>query len=225
MDWKPNAPVFADRLDAGRQLGEELQLRGYGDEPARVLAIPRGGVPVGYVVAQTIGAPLGIIIPGKLPVPNDPETSFGAITPDGKLFLNLPVVERLQSDPEEIKRVAVETLSKVRCQMQAYGGDCLPLDLADETIILVDDGLNTGFTMLVAVRAVRRREAARVVVAVPVGTFGATDRLTPQVDDLACLVEQDSTGFAITRAYQDFAALSDDQVLAFLQNAKTRRRP
>jgi putative phosphoribosyl transferase len=225
LNWKPNAPLFADRLDAGRQLGEELRLRGYADDPVRVLAIPRGGVPVGYAVVQALDASLEIIVPRRLLVPNDPETGFGAITPDGALLLNLPLIERLQIETEEVKRVAVETLSKVRRQMRNYCGDCPPLDLADETVILVDDGLSTGFTMLAAVRAVRRHEPARVVVAVAVGAFGALDRLTPQADDLVCLVERDDTDFAIAHAYRDFADLSDDQVRSFLQSAKTQRRP
>jgi putative phosphoribosyl transferase len=223
LDWRPNAPVFADRLDAGRQLGEELRLRGYADEPARVLAIPRGGVPVGHAVAQAIGASLEIIILGKLAVPNDPETGFGAIAPDGTLLLNLPLIEHLQLAAEEIKRAAVGALSEARRQMYAYCGGCPPLDLADETVVLVDDGLITGFTMLTAVRAVRRYGPVRVVVTAPVGTFGAIDRLTPQVDDLVCLVEQDEVDFAVAHAYRDFADLSDDQVQVFLQNTRARR--
>jgi len=224
-NWKPNAPLFADRLDAGRQLGEEQRLRGYADNPPRVLAIPRGGVPVGYAVAQALDALLEIIVPRKLPVPNDPETGFGAITPDGALLLNLPLIERLQIETKEIKRVAIETLSQVRRQMRSYCGDCPPLDLTDETVILVDDGASTGFTMLAAVRAVRRHEPAQIVVAVAVGAFDALDRLTPQSDDLVCLVDRDDTDFAIAHAYRDFADLSDDQVRGFLQSAQTQRRP
>ncbi len=225
MDWKPDAPIFADRLDAGRQLGEELRLRGYGDEPAVVLAIPRGGVPVGHAVAQAIGAPLEITIPHKLPIPNDPEMGFGAVTPDGTLLLNQPLVERLQLKVEEIKRVTMETLSETRRQMRAYCGDCPPLDLAGKAVILVDDGLVSGFTMLAAVRAARHHEPACVVVAVPVGSFTAIDRLALQVDELVYLVERDDTSFAVAHAYQDFADLTDDQVRAFLQDARTRRQP
>ena len=167
MDWQPNAPIFSDRLEAGRQLGEELRLRGYGDEPTLVIAIPRGGVPVGHAVAQAIGAQLSLIIPRKLPIPDDPETSFGAITPDGTMILNLPLLEEQQLPVDVIKRVALETLSEVRRQMQTYCGESPSLDLIDKTAILVDDGLSSGFTMLAAVRAIRRHEPVRVVVAVP----------------------------------------------------------
>ena len=224
MDWLPNAPVFADRLDAGRQLGEELRLRGYGDEAALVLAIPRGGVPVGYGVAQAIGAQLAIIVPRELPLPSDSETSFGAVTPDGTLLLDKPLIERVQLPAEEIKRVAMETMSEASRQMQAYCGDCPPLDLAGKTAILVDDGLVFGFTTLAAVRAVWHYEPARVVVAAPVGSFSIIDWLEPQVDDLVCLVEQDDTEFVIARAYQDFTGPTDDQVRAFLQDARKRRQ-
>lgn len=222
MDWKPDAPIFADRLDAGRQLGEELRLRGYSDEPSVVLAISRAGVPVGHAVAQAIGAPLEIIIPRKLPAPNDPQTSFGVVTPDGTLLLNQPLVERLQLDSEEIKRVAVETLSEAHRQMRVYCGDCPPLDLTGKTVILVDDGLVSDFIMLAAMRAIRHYDPTRVVVAVPVSSFSAIDRLAPQVDDLAYLVERDDTGFAIACAYQDSADLTDDQVRVFLRSAQTK---
>ena len=177
---------------------------------------------MGHAVAQAIGAPLEIVIPRKLPVSDDPETGFGAITPDGVLLLNLPLVERLQLDAEEIKRVATETLSEVRRQMQTYCGDCPPLDLTGKTVILVDDGLVSGFTMLAAVRAVRRHEPARIIVAVPVSSFSSIDRLESQVDDLVCLAERDDTTFAVSHAYHDFADLTDDQVRSFLQNVETR---
>ena len=176
-------------------------------------------------MAQAIGAPLEIIIPRKLPVPDDPETSFGAITSDGTLLLNLPQVEHLQLNAEEIKRVAMETLTEIRRQMQAYCGHCPPLDLDGKTAILVDDGLISGFTMLAAVRAVRRHEPMRIVVAVPVGSFSSIERLEPHVDDLVCLAERDGSTLAVSQAYQDFADLTDDQVRAFLQNIGSNRSP
>jgi len=222
LDWKPNAPIFADRLEAGRQLGEELRLRGYGDEPAIVLAIPRGGVPVAHAVTQALGTPLEVIVPGKLRLPGEPEIAFGAIVPDGTLLLNLSQVESLDLEAEEIKRLAAETLSEMRRQMETYRGKRSPLNLEDRTVILVDDGLASGFTMLAAVRAVRHHAAARVVVAVPVGSFSAIDRLAPQVDDLVCLVERDDTGYAIAHAYTDWAELSDDQVCTFLRDIQSQ---
>ena len=218
MDWQPNAPLFSDRLEAGRQLGEELRLRGYGDEPTLVIAIPRGGVPVGHAVAQAIGAQLSLIIPRKLPIPDDPETSFGAITPDGTMILNLPLLEEQQLPVDVIKRVALETLSEVRRQMQTYSGESPSLDLIDKTAILVDDGLSSGFTMLAAVRAIRRHEPVRVVVAVPVSTFGSVDRLEPQVDELIYLMERDDATLSVNSCYKDSNNLTDEQVQAFLQN-------
>ncbi|UCC65624.1 MAG: phosphoribosyltransferase [Anaerolineae bacterium] len=214
--------MFADRLDAGRQLGEELRLRGYRDEPAIVLAIPRGGVPVAHAVTQALGTPLEVIVPGKLRLPGEPETTFGAIVPDGTLLLNLSQVESLELEAEEIKRLAAETLSEMHRQMETYRGKRPPLDMEGKTAILVDDGLASGFTMLAAVRAVRCYAPARVVVAVPVSPFSAVDRLAPQVDDLVCLVERDDTGYAIAHAYTDLADLSDDQVCTFLRDIQTR---
>jgi putative phosphoribosyl transferase len=222
LDWRPNAPLFVDRLDAGRQLGEELRLRGYGDEPAVVLAIPRGGVPVGFAVTQALGVPLETIISRKLSIPSDPQIGLGAITPDGKLLLNLPQLESLSFTAEEIKQVAMETLSEIQRLTQIYGSTYPLLDLDNKTVILVDDGVASGFTMLAAVRAVRRHEPARIVVAVPVGSFSSLDRLKPQVDDLVCLAERDDTAFALADAYVDFAELTDDQVHALLQDAQSK---
>jgi putative phosphoribosyl transferase len=225
LDWQPNAPIFADRLDAGRQLGEELRLRGYGDESAVVIVIPKGGVPVGYAVAQAIGARLEVIIPRKLPILDDPEAVLGAITPDGTMVLNLPLIKEQQLSVDVIKRVAIETFSEIRRQMQAYCGDCPPLDLVGKTAILVDDGLDSGFTMLAAVRAIHRHKPARIVVAVPVSTFSSIDRLKSQVDDLIYLVEQDDTAFTVANCYEDFDDLTDDQVRDFLQDDRAQGQP
>jgi putative phosphoribosyl transferase len=219
LDRQPEGPIFADRLEAGRQLGEELRLRGYADEPALVIAIPRGGVPVGHAVAQAIGAPLALIIPRKLPIPDNPETSFGAITPDGTMVLNLPQLEEKQLSVDVIKRVALETLSEVRRQMETYYAEPLPLDLTDKVAVLVDDGLGSGFTMLAAVRALHRHKPARVVVAVPVSTFSSADQLSSQVDELVCLVERDDATFSVASYYEDSDDLTDEQVRALLQNS------
>lgn len=215
---KPNTLIYADRLDAGQQLGEELRLRGYDEKPVVVLAIPRGGVPVGHAVAKAIDAPLGLVIARRLTVPGDPATGFGAVTPDGALLLNLPQVERLQLEVEEIKRVTAQTLTEVRRQMKAYCGESDPPDLANTAVILVDDGLASGFTMLAAVRAVHHCEPGRIVVAVPVSSSTAVDRLMPQVDELICLAEQDDTSFAIAHAYQNYSTPTDEQVQLLLQN-------
>lgn len=223
LNWQPTAPIFADRLDAGRQLGEELKLRGYGEEPAVVIAIPRGGVPVGHAVARALDASLEIIIPRKLPLPDDPETGFGAITPDGTMVLNMPLIESQNLTVYVIKRVAMETLSEVRRQMQVYCDDCPPLELAGKTAILIDDVLGSGYTMLAAVRALHRHKPVRLIVAAPVSTFSSIDRLKTQVDDLICLVERDDTSFVLTDSYEDFSNLTDDEVRTFLQSAPRRK--
>jgi putative phosphoribosyl transferase len=213
-------PLFADRLDAGRQLGEELRLRGHADDPTVVIAIPRGGVPVGYAVARALGSALQIIIPRKLPDPDDPEVTLGAITPDGTMVLNLPTVQRRQLTPHEIKQVAMSTLAEVRRQMRAYLDSIPPLDLDGKTAILVDDGCSSGFTMLAAVRALRRHRPTRIVAAVPVSPVGSLDRLAPQVDELICLAERDDEAFVVANSYECFDDLTDEQVRAFLIKAQ-----
>jgi len=217
---KHNTPIFAHRLDAGRQLGEELRLRGYGDKPAVVIAIPRGGVPVGHAVSQIIDARLEIIIPRKLPTPGNPEVGFGAITSDGTMVLNMPQIEEQQLGVDDIKRVAMETLGEVRRQMRTFCGHCFSLNLTGQTIILVDDGLASGFTMLAAVQAIRRHRPARLIVAVPASTFTSIDRLKSQVDELIYLSEWDDLSFTVADCYQEFDTLTDDEVRSFLSDTQ-----
>jgi len=224
-DWQPDMPIFADRVEAGRQLGEELKLRGYGEMPTVVVAIPRGGVPVGHAVARAVGATLEIIIPRRLTIPDEPQLTFGAITPDGTMVLDLPLVESRRLTTLDIKRVAMETLAEVRRQRRAYRGQDTPLELIGKTVILVDDGLSSGFTMLAAVRAIHRHQPSRVVVAVPVSSLGSLDRLLTQVNELVCLVERDNENFAVAHCYRDFSDLTDDQVRAFLTDPNLDGQP
>ncbi len=167
--------AYADRLDAGRTLAEWIAPAL--DPRALVLALPRGGIPVGRPLADALGCEMRPVLVRKLPIPTSPEMGFGAITVDGTLTLNEPVVDVFGIDPATIEEVAQQTRAEVERRSRAYpGGWPLP-DLASRNVWLVDDGLATGFSAIAAVRMVRAHGAASVRLAVPCGPLGAAERI------------------------------------------------
>ena len=205
--------LFLDREDAGRRLGE-----GYPGprENALVLGIPRGGIPVGYFLAEAIGAGLDVLVTRKLPIPGNPEAGFGAIAPDGSRVINEEMMRALRLPEAEIIRVASRVLDEVRRREKAYRGERPFPELEDTNVILTDDGLATGYTMIAAVRMARQRGAASVAVAVPVSPAGTFTRIEPLVDHFHCLYVSDRYPFAVASFYHDFHDLSDGEVLRYL---------
>ena len=202
--------MFEDRRDAGRRLlaaVREQQL----DDPI-VLALPRGGVPVAAEIARGIDAPLDVLVVRKLGVPWQPELAFGAIASGGVHVLNDDMVDRvpgLESDAIEAV-VARETLELERRERAYRGARPFP-DLADRTVVIVDDGLATGATMRASVAAVRQLGPALIVVAVPVGSPEAVRTLTREADTVICL--EAPPGFrAVGQYYRDFGQTTDAEV-------------
>ena len=204
------AREFADRADAGRRLAERLgAYAGRGD--VIVLGLPRGGVPVAAEVARSLPAPLDVCVVRKLGVPGDEELALGAIAAGGVLVLNDRVVSGLHLSDEAIAAVAAVEHAELRRREQAYRGERPPADVAGRTVIVVDDGLATGATMRAAVRAVRMRAPARVVVAVPVAAPETCAALGPEVDEVVCALRP-SDFRSVGGWYDDFAPTTDDEV-------------
>jgi len=173
---------FRDRAEAGRLLAERL--RGYaGRDDVVVLALPRGGVPVGYETAQALGVPLDVFVVRKLGVPGHEELAFGAIASGGVRVLNEGVVDAVGMSDDVLERVAERELAEVQRREAAYRGGRDPADLEEKVAILVDDGLATGASMRAAVQAVRARRPARIVVAVPTAAASTCDELAREVDE------------------------------------------
>jgi putative phosphoribosyl transferase len=149
-----------------------------------VLAIPRGGVPVGYEVSRVLGCPLDVIVPRKLPIPWSPEAGFGAIMPDGTRVLNERMARQLGLAADEIAEIAEEVLDEVRRREAAFRGNRPPPAVAGRAAILIDDGLATGYTMIAAVRAVRKRGPSSVVVAVPVSPRDSANQVARDADEV-----------------------------------------
>jgi len=210
-------PPFRDREEAGQKLAEQLSF--LAGESVIVLAIPRGGVPVGYEVARAVQAPLEVITPRKLPIPWDPEAGFGAITPDGTLVLNAELVKQLGLRRDLIEGVAAKVQAEVRRREAVYRGHRPFPDLKDKVVLLIDDGLASGYTMIAAVQSVRKHQPAKVTVAVPCSPKDSLGRVARVADQVVALVVKDSASFAVADFYGRFPDLTDAQVLGCLHRA------
>jgi putative phosphoribosyl transferase len=214
-------PFFRDRIDAGQQLVEKLD--GYRG-PTVVLAIPRGGVPVAIQVADRLRARLDLVIPRKVTMPYNPEAGYGAVTEDGAVVLNEPLVHQLGLTDAQIRNHADRVREEIRRRSAVYRSRLPASDIAGKTAILVDDGLASGYTMLAAVKSVLGHKAARTVVAAPVASANAFDLIRPAVDDLVCLVVARTFQFAVASFYQNWYDLSDEEVLAYLEEWARRAK-
>jgi predicted phosphoribosyltransferase len=207
---------FRGREEAGRRLGEALSA--FAGRNALVLALPRGGVPVGYEVARALGAPLDIFLVRKLGVPGHEELAMGAIATGGVRVLNDEVVHALRVPAAVIDRVASIEQRELERREREYRGDRPEPDVRGRTVILVDDGLATGSTMRAAARAIRALGPARLVVAVPVAAAETCDSLESEVDDVVCLRTPEPF-YAVGLWYEDFSQTTDDEVRELLARA------
>ena len=210
--------LFRDRVDAGRQLLSRLA--GYRGRPdVLVLALPRGGIPVGYEVARGLGAPLDVFVVRKLGVPGQEELAMGAIASGGVRVVNDDVVDALRIPPAVLDRVAAEEARELERRQRSYRGGRPAPDVTGRTVILVDDGLATGSTMRAAVAALRQLGPARIVVAVPVAARPTCDDLRREVDEIVCLATPEPF-MAVGRFYDDFSQTTDDEVRELLAAAR-----
>jgi putative phosphoribosyl transferase len=206
---------FQDRTDAGRRLAVELA--DYGNRPdVLVLGLPRGGVPVAYEVAQALGAPLDVFVVRKLGVPGHEELAMGAIASGGVRVVNQDVVEELGISDEALDEVTRAELRELERRERAYRGDRPPPAVRGRTVILIDDGLATGSTMLAAVTAVKGANPKAVVVAVPVAAPETCQALRSHVDDVVCATTPEPFR-AVGLWYRDFAQVGDAEVHALLE--------
>jgi predicted phosphoribosyltransferase len=201
---------FRDRHDAGRVLAESLA--GYRGKPGLlVLGLARGGVPVGWEVAASLGAQLDVFLVRKLGVPHQPELAMGALASGGRVVMNDSVLSSLRITDEQVRAVIDREANELSRREQAYRGGRPVADARGRTVILVDDGIATGASMLAAVRAVRGGQPHSVVVAVPVGPLSACRQLAAEADDVVCATLPADFD-AVGQVYADFHQVSDDEV-------------
>src|SRR6266404_1203565 len=202
--------IYRDRIDAGKQLA--LRLADYANrDDLIVLALPRGGVPVAYEVARALNAPLDIFLVRKLGVPGYEELAMGAIATGGVRVLNDQLVGGLLIPDYIVDEVAASEQQELARRERLYRGDRPTPDVRGRTVILVDDGLATGATMLAAVKALRQQQPARIVVAVPTAAPETCEELKAEVDDIICAVTP-RPFYGVGLWYQDFSQTTDEEV-------------
>lgn len=209
--------LFRDRREAGRLLSRALEpFRGRSD--AVVLALPRGGVPVAYEVAQELRLPLDIFIVRKLGVPGQEELAMGAVASGGMIVVNQAIVEDLAISDEEINAIAEREKREIERREREYRNGYPPVQVEGQTAILIDDGLATGASMRAAARALRPR-ARKVVVAVPVASERTCNELRAEVDQVMCATTPQPF-FAVGMFYRDFEQTTDEEVRELLAQAR-----
>jgi putative phosphoribosyl transferase len=217
--------ILKDRKQAGIQLAAEL-LRFKEQDPV-VLALPRGGVPVGFEVAKALGAPLDLILVRKIGAPFQPELAVAAVV-DGErmeLVINEDVLAALDLSEEDIRKQAKQEVEEIERRQRLYLGGRERVRVRGRTVLVVDDGIATGATMRASLRAVRRREPSRLVLAVPVAPAETVDQLRREVDEVVCLAMPSPFG-AIGQFYVDFRQVGDDEVRDLLdRSAPVREEP
>lgn len=206
--------VFKDRLQAGTFLATELEKHVKQNEI--LLALPAGGIPVGYAISKRLGVPLGVAVVRKIQVPWNTEAGFGAVAWDGSVVLNDVLLKELGLTSSQIEDCISRTRQIVSERVQKFAGDNLP-EIGKRTVVLIDDGLASGYTMMAAADSVRRRGPQRIVVAIPTGSDGAVQLLSSKVDLLICLNIRAGPVFAVADAYEEWYDLTDEEVIHYLQ--------
>ena len=212
--------LFEDRLDAGEKLAQKLMPLAHELKDALVIGIPRGGIPVGYGIAGALDAPLDFIVLRKLPIPDNPEAGFGAVTLDKTTIFNRGILSRLDLGESEVSAIVDEVYDEVIRRDRVFrGGRPIP-DLKNRSVILTDDGLASGYTMLAAVHYARKKKVQRVIAAIPVAHENAYSLIERNVDDAIAYHISRASVFAVASFYRRFPDLSDEEVIDLLDKRK-----
>ncbi|MDR9430844.1 MAG: phosphoribosyltransferase family protein [Natronomonas sp.] len=206
--------MFADRTDAGRQLADVVAERDL--DADMVLAIPRGGLPVGRAVADGLGVALDVVAARKLGAPSNPELAIGAVASDGTVWRNDSLIEELGVSGTYVEATIEREREVAREKADRYRGGRSPPDVAGRTVLLVDDGIATGATAIACIRSLKNAGVARVVVAVPVASPETVDRLHEEADDVLCVETPVHFG-AVGAFYHDFEQVTDEEAMAYLE--------
>ena len=214
---------FRDRTEAGELLAE--QLAAYANKPdVIVLALPRGGVPVGAQVAKKLNVPLDVFVVRKLGVPGHPELAMGAIATGGVRVFNGDVVNLLRIPDEVINAVTAEEFRELQRRERSYRDDLPPPEVEGKTVIIVDDGIATGSTMFAAIAALRQSNASRIIVATPTIALTTYDYLRKHADEVvAVIVPEEFHG--VGQWYEDFSQTTDEEVHQLLGETNHRAAP
>jgi putative phosphoribosyl transferase len=214
-------PVFENRYDAGRKLAEKLHE--YAGKSAAVLGIPNGGVAVALGVALGLNADLDLVISRKIPLPLSPEGGFGSVTDDGTTIFDEGIIEKTGLSQAQINYQVNQVRADIRHRSLLYHADRPPISIAGRTVIVVDDGLASGYTMRAAVESVRHRKPDKVIAAVPVGPEPIVEALRQVADRVVTCVVGKETRFYIADYYRSWQDITDAEVLHCLKEWRLRR--
>ena len=209
--------MFIDRADAGEKLTHSLEK--FKDEDVIVLAVPRGGVAVAYDTIKRFGFKWDLIIPKKIGAPRNKEFAIGAVSPDGTYFLNHDYVQMYGVSQEYIEIQVEEQTSEIKRRMQEYRGkDNFP-EVKDKTVIIIDDGIATGFTILAVIKALKKQEAKKIILAIPVGPRATIEEFKEIVDEVICLHIPEEF-YAVGAHYVDFKQVTDEEVFQMMKELR-----
>ncbi len=214
---------FNDRIDAGRRLADKLSE--YRGTSAVVFAIPRGGIPVAVAVASRLGLNLDVVVPRKIPIPSNPEAGYGAVTEDGVIVLNEPLVAQLNLSKSQIQRQAEEVRAEIDRRSALFRSRLPRQEIQGKTAIIIDDGLASGYTMMAAVASLQRRKAGKIVVAVPVASGNAYDLVKSAAADIVALIIARQPEFAVAGFYWEWHDLTDAEVMKYIDSYLTTVPP
>ncbi len=221
MRHTSQAPLFENRYDAGRQLAEKLSE--FAGKSAVVLAVPNGGVAVALGVALAVGADFDLVISRKIPLPLSPEGGFGSVTDDGTMFLDETIIKHAGLTQPQINYQVNQVRANIKQRSLLYHKDRRPLLLSGRTVIIVDDGFASGYTMKAAIASVRRRQPAAIIAAVPVGPVRVIDEIKKVADRVVTCASGDSAEFYVSDYYRAWYDVTDNEVLSCLKEFGLRR--
>ncbi|HYB03959.1 MAG TPA: phosphoribosyltransferase [Nitrososphaerales archaeon] len=211
--------MFRDRKEVGQLLADRI--RKLNIKNPIVLAIPRGGVPVAREIALAIRAPLDLVITRKIGFPGEPEYAIGAVTQEGHIIVDHQTVSRMGVTEKYLKEEAERQTKEIQSRMERYRGETSYPDLKGKDVIIVDDGIATGNTILAAIESVRRKNPASIILAIGVAPPDAIRKLTKSVDSVICL-DTPEPFFSIGEFYVSFEQVDDDEVQRILTEVNSR---
>jgi len=206
--------VFANRSEAGQKLAQELLE--YKNENPIIMAIPRGGIVVADQVAQFLECPLDIIITRKIGAPGNPELAMGAVSGPDKVIINEDIKYGLRVSDDYIEKEVANQLEEIKRRRSMYLGQKLPLDLKGKPVIIIDDGLATGYTAIAAIDAIKEEHPSKIVLAVPVASSDTCQFISSKVDKIVCLMKPEIF-YAVGQFYMDFSQTTDDEVIEIMR--------
>jgi len=208
--------MFSNRTEAGKELAEKLK-KHKALKDLIVLAIPRGGVVVGWEIAKSLKTQMDLVIPRKIGAPHNPELAIGAVMQDGTSILNNELVSRLGVEDEYIKKETENQVEEIRRRLKKYRKSTDDPDIEDKIVILVDDGIATGFTVKAALDYIKRQHPTKIILAVPVMPPDTYEKMVELTDEVVCL-KVPQVFFAVGQFYEDFDQVEDEEVIRLMEN-------